>query len=214
MKRLLCVLPGIVLFLSAVSPSFAQMLTLKDRSVLELNFGIWGGANVSNAIGISGIQSNANTSSFVGSILYAYGIQENTSVTLSAGVLAAGASANVGLLGVSQESGSVVPLLLGVRYYVPSPEVGAKVRPFVSLGVGTYLGFESSSSIGFTVVQESHSEAAFGGRIGAGIDFYLSNSFKLVANAGYNIMSDFSSPITGRMNFNGGDFSVGAGYAF
>ena len=214
MKKLFYVLPGIAIFLCLSSASFAQGLSLKDRSVLELNLGIWGGANVSNTIGVSGIQSNANTSSFVGSLLYAYGIREDMSVTLSAGVLAAGASANIGLLGVSQESGSVVPLLLGVRYYVPSPEERAKVRPFVSLGVGTYLGFESSNSVGFTVVQESHTESAFGGRIGAGIDFYLNNNFKFVANAGYNVMSDFSSPITGRLNFNGGDFSIGAGYAF
>jgi hypothetical protein len=65
-----------------------------------------------------------------------------------------------------------------------------------------------------TVVQETHTENAFGGRIGAGIDFYLSNYFKFVANAGYNLMTDFSSPVAGRMNYNGGDFSIGAGFAF
>jgi hypothetical protein len=83
MKKRFCVLPVAVIFLSLTSASFAQGLTLKDRSVLELNLGIWGGASVSNTIGISGIQSNAKTSSFGGSILYAYGIQENMSVTLA-----------------------------------------------------------------------------------------------------------------------------------
>ncbi len=214
MKKLFRVLPGVVTFLCLSSTSFAQGLTLKDRSVVELDLGMWGGTSVSNTIGVSGIQSTANASSFVGSLLYAYGIREDMSVTVSAGVLAAGASATVGLSGVSQESGSVVPLLLGVRYYVPPPQEGAKVRPFVSVGVGTYLATESSNSVGLTVVQESHTESAFGGRIGAGIDFYIDNNLKLVANAGYNVMSDFSSPVTGRMNFNGGDLSVGVGYAF
>lgn len=214
MKTSSCGLIVILFVLVAVSPVLGQDLVLKDRSVLEINMGMWGGSKVSNTIGVSGIQSTANASSFVGSILYAYGLRENAAVTLSAGVLTAGASANVGILGVSQESGTVIPILIGMRYYVPFPEPAAKVRPFLSLGIGTYLGFEQNSSVGLTVVQESHSESAFGGRIGAGIDFYVSNYFKFVANAGYNLMSDFSSPVTGRSNFNGGDFSLGVGYAF
>lgn len=196
------------------STAWAQDFVLKDRSVLEINMGMWGGSEASNTIGVGGIQSTANTSSFVGNIVYAYGLRENVAVTLSAGILTAGASANVGVLGVSQQSGTVVPILLGMRYYVPSPEPDARVRPFLSLGIGTYLGMEQSNSVGLTLVQESHTESAFGSRIGAGIDFYISNYFKFVANAGYNVMTDFSSPVTGRRNYNGGDFSVGAGYAF
>lgn len=203
-----------VLMIVSGSSAFAQGFSLKDRSVLEINLGMWGGSKVSNTIGVSGVQSTANVSSFVGNILYAYGLRENAAVTLSAGVLTAGASANVGVLGVSQQSGTVIPILIGMRYYVPYPESEAKVRPFLSLGIGTYLGYEQNSSVGLTVVQESRSESAFGGRIGAGVDFFVSGYFKFVAGAGYNIMSDFSSTITGRNNFDGGDFSVGVGYAF
>ncbi|HQT91962.1 MAG TPA: outer membrane beta-barrel protein [Candidatus Kryptobacter bacterium] len=196
---------------SAVS---AQGVVLKDRSVLEFSIGMWGGSKVSNTIGISGIQTTADVSSFVGNLVYAYNLREYMAVTLSAGVLAAGASSNVGILGVSEEAGTVVPILLGMRFYLPSPEPGAKVRPFLSVGVGTYMGFESNSSVGLTVVQESHTETAFGGRFGVGADFYVGNSFKFVANAGYNLMANFSAPVTGRMNYNGGDFSIGAGFAF
>jgi Outer membrane protein beta-barrel domain len=204
----------ILLAFCSGSSSLAQDLTLKDRSVIELNMGFWGGSSVSNTIGVSGIRANANTSSFVGSFLYAYGLREELAVTLSVGMLSAGASANIGTLGVSQQAGTVVPLLLGMRYYVPSPEAGAKVRPFLSFGIGSYFGMESNNSVGLTLVQESHSETAFGGRIGAGIDFYVGNYFKFVVNAGYNLMTDFSAPVTGRTNYNGGDFSIGAGFAF
>ncbi len=196
------------------SATFAQGFYLKDRTALEIDFGMWGGSKVSNTIGIGGIQSTANTSAFVGSIVYSYGLRENMAVTLSAGVLTAGASANVGLPGVSQQSGVVVPILIGMRYFVPYPESESRVLPFLSLGIGTYLGFEQNSSVGLTVVQESHSEGAFGGRLGAGIDFYVGDYFKFVVNAGYNLMADFSAPVTGRSNFNGGDFSLGIGYAF
>lgn len=214
MKKLFCIIIAMFLFSIAGSTAFAQDLVLKGRSVFELNFGMWGGSKVSNTIGVSGVQSTANAGSFVGSLVYGYGLREDIAVTLSAGILSAGASANVGTLGVSEQTAAVVPVLLGMRYYVPYPEPGAKVRPFLSIGVGTYIGSESGSSVGMTVVQETHTENAFGGRIGAGIDFYLSNYFKFVANAGYNLMTDFSSPVAGRMNYNGGDFSIGAGFAF
>lgn len=213
MKSLLRVHLALFVLVTASSAVFAQGLVLKNRSVIEFNIGMWGGSKVSNTIGVTGIQSTADASSFVGSIVYAYGIREEMSVTLSAGMLGASASANVGTLGVSQQAGAVVPVLLGIRYYVPYPDPGARVRPFLSLGVGTYIGSESSSSIGLTVVQQTHTETAFGSRIGAGIDFYFGNSFKIVANAGYNVMTDFSTPVTGRSNFDGGDFSLGVGLA-
>lgn len=214
MKRLFGSFAVFCLFSLVYASAFGQGLSLKDRSVLELDIGMWaGGSKVSNTIGVGGVQSTASSSSFVGSILYAYGIRENVAITLSAGILTAGASVNVGYQNTSQEAGTVMPVLLGVRYYVPSPEQGERVRPFLSLSVGTYLGFEASNTVGLTLVQETHSESAFGSRIGAGADFYIGNSFKFVVNAGYNGMTDFSSAITGRRNFSGGDFSVGVGVA-
>ncbi len=212
------ILSGAIMILSltfcAGSAVFAQDLVLKNRSVLEFNFGMWGGSKVSNSVGVTGIQTTANTTSFVGNFVYAYGLREELAVTLSAGILAAGASSNIGIFGTNQEAGTVVPVLLGIRYYVPAPEPDAHVRPFLSLGAGSFLGFEASSSIGTTLVQESHTETAFGGRIGAGVDFYMGSYFKIVVNVGYNLMTDFSNPVTGRMNYNGGDFSLGAGIAF
>ena len=147
-------------------------------------------------------------------ILYAYGLQEGAVVTLSAGLLTAGASSNVGIYGVNQQASSVIPLLLGIRYYVPSPEPGARIRPFVSVAVGSYIASEASNSVGVTVLQESHTESAFGGRVGVGVDLYVNNHFKFVANAGYDLMTDFSTPVAARTNYNGGEFTLGVGYAF
>ena len=203
-----------LLIVFAVSSVFAQGLVLKDKSVLELNMGMWGGSRASRTVGINGVDVSANTGSCVGNIVYAYGLREDVAVTLSAGLLTAGASSNFGTQGVDQRSSSIIPILIGIRYYVPSPEEGAKVRPFLSLGIGSFLGFEAGNTFGELMVQQARSENAFGGRLGAGIDFYLSNHFKLVANAGYNLMTDFSSSIAGRSNYNGGDFSIGAGFAF
>jgi len=214
MRTLFYSLLTLLFLVTLNSPTLAQDLTVKDRSIIELNMGLWGGPRVSNTIGAPGVRSVADVSSFVGNILYAYGLREEMSVTVSAGVLSAGASSNAGILGVQQQASTVIPILLGIRYYVPAPEQDARIRPFVSVAVGPYIGIEASSSIGTTLVQESTTESAFGGRLGVGLDLFTGYRFKFVVNAGYNLMTNFSSPISARNNFDGGDFLIGVGYAF
>jgi opacity protein-like surface antigen len=79
------------------------------------------------------------------------------------------------------------------------------------LAAGPFIGSEVNNTI---LSQESRTETAFGGRLGAGIDFFLSDHFKAGANAGYNMMSDFSAPVGARSNYSGADFSCGIGYIF
>jgi hypothetical protein len=198
------------LLLSVSGSACAQDILLKRRSGLELNIGIWTGG-ASTSISPGGVTTEANVGAFAGGLLFSHWMQENLSVTLSAGLLAAKASSSVSITSVEQQVSSVTALLLGVRFYLPDPEPDAGVRPFLSAAVGMYIGSEAKSTL---FSQGAHTEASFGGRLGGGIDFILSDHFKLGANAGYNMMSDFSTPVGGRNNYNGGDFSIGVGYVF
>lgn len=191
--------------------SFAQDVSLKKRSALELEIGFWGGAKASNTITTNGIQSEAKTNGFIGNIIYSYWIQEQLSITLSAGFLAGEVSSNVSLSSVNQHSSAIIPVLIGVNYYFLNPTQEDAVRPFLSAAIGPYIGSETNNTI---LSQSTHSETALGGRLGAGIDFLLSNHIKLGANVRYNLMSDFSNPIGARSNYNGADFSIGIGYIF
>jgi len=191
--------------------SFSQDISLKRRSALELEIGFWGGAKASNTITTKGIQSEAKTNGFIGNILYAYWIQEQLSITLSAGFLAGEVSSTVSITAVSQHSSVIIPVLLGVNYYFLNPTQEDAVRPFISAAIGPYIGSETSNTI---LSQNTHSETAFGGRLGAGIDFLLSNHIKLGVNVRYNLMSDFSTPVGARNNYNGIDASIGIGYIF
>ena len=85
------------------------------------------------------------------------------------------------------------------------------MRPYISGSLGMYVGSEAKNNL---ISQQVHSEAAMGGRAGIGIDFLVSNHFTLGANLGYNLMANFSEPIGGRENFNGGDFSFQLSYIF
>ncbi|MFZ1082892.1 MAG: outer membrane beta-barrel protein [Candidatus Kryptoniota bacterium] len=200
------------LFLAVVTTNLqAQDLTLKDRSGVEVNMGIWGGAEASNTIGTGGILAQAGTTAFVGELLYAYGYEEQLAMTLSIGLLSAQASSNINMLGVTEQTSTIMPILLGVRFYVPNPESGARVRPFLSAAIGSFVVMESQSTL---LSQGSYIEGNFGGKLGVGVDLFVSDHFKFVADAAYYFMSDFSQPVGGRSNYDGGDLLFGVGYAF
>jgi hypothetical protein len=189
----------------------SQEPALKGRSGLELNFGLWTGPTASTAVGISVVGVEVKSSAVVGGLLFTHWVQEYLSVTISAGLLAGKASSTVSFLNVSQHVSSVIPVLLGVRYYVLGSAAEERVRPYLSAAVGMYTGSEVKNSI---LVQETRTEMAFGGRAGAGLDFFLGDHFKLGASAGYHLMSDFETPIGARKNYNGGEFTIGFGYVF
>ncbi len=206
LSRMLCL--GFF-FLPLLLP--AQDLNTKGRSSLALEFGLWGGIGASHSIGTSGIISEVNGSGLLGGLTYAYGLEENLAVTVSAGALAVRATSAVSMFSVSQHVSSVVPVLLGVRYYVPAPAPDVRVRPFLSAAVGTYTGSEVKNAV---LVQEARTETVFGGRVGAGIDFHLGSHFTLAALLGHHMMADFAAPIGGRRNYNGTVFTMGVGYMF
>jgi|WetSurMetagenome_2_1015567.scaffolds.fasta_scaffold373927_2 hypothetical protein len=211
MKTIMQIIFLILLSITIISISIAQDLSLKGKSAIELSLGLWGGAKASNTVTATGIQSEAKTSGFAGGIGYLYWIREHLSLTVTTSLLSAHASSTVTPSNISQQASVVIPFLLGIRYYVPNPDSSSNVRPFLSASIGTYFGLEANNSL---LQQQSHTETTFGGHLGVGIDFFISNHFKLGANAGYHLMADFETAIGARKNYNGADFTLGVGYIF
>jgi len=201
----------ILILITMGSVSMAQDLSLKGRSAIELTLGIWGSAKTSNTFGTTGIQSVTGTNGFASGLGYSYWFKEHLSLTVTASLLSAKASSNVSVSNVTLQASTVIPLLFGLRFYVPEPESGDNVRPFLSAMVGTYFGSEATNA---PLSQQTHVETTLGGRLGAGLDFFLGDHFKLDATVGYHLMSDFGNAVGGRKNYNGGEFSVGTGYIF
>ena len=221
MKAMFVSLVLIALFaVIGTSTAAAQPFALRGSSLIELNLGLWSHFSAGSQITGSGIMQEAKSGGFMGGVTYAYWMREHLAVTVSGGLLSAQATNSVSpamILSTSigqtveQNTNSVVSLLLGVRYYVPSPEPEDAVRPYVAAGVGSYMGFEASNSL---FVQSSHSESSFGGRVGVGVDMFLGEIVKLDAAVGYNLMADFTNTVGGRTNFNGADASIGIGFLF
>ncbi len=179
--------------------------TLERRHQIELRIGMWNQTtDVRSTVGIDGVQSTVDNNGFVGGIAYGYWLRENVALQIAADVMAAKVESDVTTLGtVSSETAAVSAVTLGIKYYVPRPVAGSTVRPFLRGAVGPYMGSQSRTEVGLTVVTESRKEAAFGGQASAGVDFLLSHRFMLGVTVGYNQMSDFDKPIGGSVNFSG-----------
>jgi outer membrane protein W len=191
--------------------AFAQSYQLNDRSAIGFNLGLFTGSKSANSVAIDGINSEVSSNGFAGNIFFSHWLQENTALTLSAGLLTGSSNVSVNVLNTTQQASTVIPILLGLNYYFLDPTSSDAIRPFISTSVGMYIGSEAKNTM---ISQQVHSETAMGGRAGIGIDFLISSHFILGANLGYNVMANFSNPIGGKRNFNGADFSFQSSYVF
>ncbi|MBF8297161.1 MAG: hypothetical protein HW389_3706 [Bacteroidetes bacterium] len=205
--RILLLLIFITTFLQS------QTITLRGSSAIELDLGFWNNVNAGQQFNGIGVKQEAKASGFVGGLTYCYWMRENMAITVAGSLLSSEASSTVNTnpITVRQNANALFSFLVGMRYFLPEPEPEDLVRPYVALGVGSYMGFEASNSL---LVQSAHSESTFGGRAGIGLDAHLGKSVKLGVNAGYNAMSDFRSAVGARNNFNGFDLSVGIAFLF
>lgn len=212
MKKPMRTLAIILLSVTFGSVAIGQNLSLAGRSGIELSFGFWtGSASASTAIGTAGLRSEVGTNGFSGGLGYAYWLQENLTLTFSGGIRAADANTTLNSSSVVNRSSAIIPVLLGLRFYFLNPEPTDNVRPFVSLAIGPYFAAEASSTL---LAQQSHVESAIGGRPAIGVDFYLGTHFKLGADVGYHVTTDFRTEVGGRTNYNGGEFCFVLGYIF
>ncbi|MGA3243947.1 MAG: outer membrane beta-barrel protein [Bacteroidota bacterium] len=201
----------LLMFMSSFLQS--QSITLRGSSAIELDLGFWNNVNAGQQLNVIGVKQEAKASGFVGGLTYCYWMRENVAITVAGSLLSSEASSTVMTypIAVNQSANALFSFLVGMRYFIPEPASEDLVRPYLAIGVGSFMGFEASNSL---IAQSAHSESTFGGRAGIGLDAYLSKSVKLGVNAGYNAMSDFRYAVGARNNFNGFDISLGIAFLF
>jgi outer membrane protein W len=220
MKALSFIIRVLVLLMFVSGLLHSQTITLRGSSAIELDLGFWNNVNAGQQLNLTGVKQEARASGFVGGLTYCYWMRENMAITVAGSLLSSEASSTVSVEGntiinpvisVGQNSNALFSFLVGMRYFIPGPEPEDMIRPYLAIGVGSFMGFEAGNSL---LAQSAHSESTFGGRVGVGLDAHLGQSVKLGVNAGYNAMSDFRSALGARTNFNGFDFSVGIAFLF
>ena len=111
--------------------------------------------------------------------------------------------------GVDQDFGRTAMIMsfsLGARYYLPSLASRSAVKPYVSAGMGPVLALDVKSHDlhwwldHHAIGEQARLMAAFGGHLGAGVDFQVSNWLVLGADVAYHLTSDFSQRMAGHRN--------------
>lgn len=186
--------------------------SLKGRHSIDISFGLLSDLNSSASVTIGGVHTRSSGNGFLGSVIYAYWLEDELAVSINVGVQNADAQISVSGLNVVTESAVIIPVLFGVKYQVFRITEHNNFRPYVSVSVGPYFGFASNVRTGYGVSSESISEAALGSRFACDFDLLVSRRFKLGIGVGYRFVSDFSHRIGTEKNYSSPEFSVSFGF--
>jgi len=215
-----------VILLSFIILSFSQFLfaqtdvvsypSFTGKNSIDLHFGLFDNSGQS-AITISSTSVTTNsTNGFMGSLSYQYWIKEYLSARLSLGALLIETKTTTGIINVSTETATLMPILIGVNFYPLQISRENNVLPYVSLAAGPYIGTYTKNEVAITriVANETVVESTFGLRIGGGVDFLIGSIFKMGLGVAYHSVSDFKEPIGGDTNYDGTEYLITIGFVF
>lgn len=211
MLKSILVICILVLPLSAV----AGDISMEKRHQLSLRIGMWNQTTDSRTeIGIDGVKTTVGSNGVLGGVMYGHWLKEDVALTFSISGMALDISTETGVSGVISETSAVSSMLMGVKYYFVNSSLNEAVRPYMKLSTGPFIGSQSNEIVAESIIVESRTEFAFGGQIGAGIDFITSRNFMIGIGGAYNLMTDFSDPIGGSKNFSGPEFAFEFSWLF
>jgi outer membrane protein W len=151
---------------------------------------------------------------FTGSLFYSYWSSEALALNLSIGGMAVDIKTESSFLRSYTETVIVSQFLVGAKYYFLPATYSSNVRPFVSAGIGPFIGSHDKVKTGPFASYESRIETALGGQIGAGLDMAMGRYFMTGFSFAYNLQTDFDEPIGGSDNYGGPVFGIGFSVLF
>ncbi len=212
--RVTACVAGLVGTLATLPVGAVQAQDLTGRWRVGFRTGLGVRMNSGTEISSGGVETRTKASGLLGVLELSHWFSEGLAGTLSAGVLSVGTEARIGDGAIETRTASVMPFFIGVRSYMDKAGPQSDTRFFGSVEVGPVTGHEVASSIGTTVVAQTITRTALGGRLGVGADVSLGSRVMLVVGAGFDLMTDFSDPIGGQKNHSGADFGLGLGVLF
>lgn len=178
---------------------------------VDLKLSIIQQAKVENSITADNISVSTDLNSLSGVFALNYYYNERYAFTFTTGVISANTNANVSWGNVSTDASTVVPILIGMKFYFIDLFDEAPFKPYFAASAGFFMGFETKTEILSTSVSN---QTAIAGHLGAGIDLFISDFFKLNMEAGFNLAGEFDKPIAGKKNYSSGEFALGIGFIF
>jgi outer membrane protein W len=207
----------VVLVCFAVSLATSAIAgSLEKRHQIELKLGMWNQTTaVRTETNIASVSTSVGSKGLLGGLSYGHWLSEGVALNLNLGVMAVDVTTESEVSGVVTGTSTVTSILLINKLYFPRSTFSMSVRPYAYAGIGPYIGSQvQTESALFKTIVESRTEVAFGGQVGAGVDYILGRHFLIGFMLGYNLMTDFDRPISGSTNYSGPAFSLGISYLF
>ena len=176
-----------------------------SRHSIDLRISYWNNSKSGTSVRVPGV--DVGTGGMSGKLMYNFHLDQNFALDASMGIMAV----EVKVSAFHQHTSTVVPVMMGMKYYFAQPSQSNPLRPYVSGSMGILLGSESAVEI---LSVKAHTESAMGGYAGIGSDIILGSLVKLHADLGYNLFTDFSEAIGTRTNYSGPELSFGIGFMF
>lgn len=205
--------PG-VLLAEGTYPNSGGHPALSHRHGIELGIGLLAGVDAGTSTGPTGASVDSDVNGFMGSLTYLYRLDDRIVFTVGAGALSVDAKVSALAGNSTIESSTVSMVLFGVRYQFPGFGEGGNVRPYVSLGVGPYIGTASAIRAGPSNYVGARNETAPGARMGVGLTAGLNSWLTAGVGAGYHLMADFDERIGADTNYSSPDFLLSFGFRF
>ncbi len=208
-----------VILLAIASATFGQDLqgnsyhprSLTGRHCIQLSAGLldWS-SNHSTATGSA--KSDIGSIGFVGSVAYSYWVRNDLAVGVTLGVMDVGVTASARTGDINSKAAVVTPVLIGATLYPRALAISESILPFISASAGPYVGSSTNSVVSAgSVSNESVSEAVLGGRLGAGVEWFVGYRYTLSLAAGYHVLGDFDVRIGSKNNYSGPEITMGFG---
>ena len=159
------------------------------------------------SVGISGVSVDVGTGGVSGSVMYNFYPNDRFAFNVSVGAM----STEVKVKTFSNYTSTVIPLMMGMKYYFVQLSQSNPFRPYVFGSMGILFGTETATGI---LNVHTQTETAIGASAGIGSDIILGSLIKLHADISYNLFTDFSEEIGSRKNYSGPEFSFGIGFMF
>jgi hypothetical protein len=177
--------------------------SLEGRHRLELSFGYWDSGKQRQVPRPDDyVDEMTRVEDLVGAFSYAYWVHDQLATDLTLTALVVEAVSIGGYPGGSESAVVLTSAMFGLRLY-PISSARTPLRPYVSAGIGPYMGIQSHRDLNYHSVENVKTLGSFGGYVGGGIDIQMGRHLMAGVHAGYNLMADFREPIGLEDNYEG-----------
>jgi hypothetical protein len=181
----------------------SESFTLKGHHTIFFEGGVKTNSNSTVSITSGTIEAKTG---FLGGVNYGYWFSEEWELT--AGAKMFGSATTVKLFNI--ETSSVIPVLVGIRFYPQALAIGEIGRAYAGISLGAYFGSATQTKGLFHV--ENIEESVFGGEAVLGLDFFVAPWCKVGPQFSFLFLDDYKQILGLKKNLSGVAFCLEFGF--